>query len=869
MAVKTDDGFMERIKELIHDGDLREALEQLDACNELQSESEYILLKSRVLIKLGHYQTGLEYLKSVERLFQNQKDNPHYLDFLLHMGELYHSLNELEKSRIVLEKAENTIKKRNEMDVQKCILFLNQGILEKKMGNLEESYKCLSKGLELSEKLNLKTLASEFKNHIGLYYFYSGELDKADKYFRESLRIQERYRDDYLTSWTLNSMGVLYRSRGDFEQALRFLNRSLVMREKIGNQIAIASTLNNIGMVYHDLNDLSRALSTYLKGHEISIEMNSEFHEFVFCINIGIIYHRKGSLSSAMAYYMRSYELAKNRGNKLELAGLLNNMGLLYKDRGELKEALDCFNRCIKLKDECGNNHEYARVLHNIGRIKMMSGNYNDALRKYTQSLEMLKVIDNPNEVSDVLFDIINVYVALDEIDRIPAVIQELHQLERKHTENKLIRTRRILADGLLLSNSSRLREKLKAQEIFHNVFFDDDLIDYDLKIFAALNLADLIILELQSTWSSDGLLELESVLERISRLSDNQNSYILLARTLLLRSKLAVIRSNIEEALSLLTETEKIVTKHGLLALAFEISEQLDIILKQKESLEKHSPAMNAQELLKQLVFATSLKRLHIDDCKKKITHQCEIPIVLALLSKENGRIIYTHRFQSAQDVNSELVESFIQTIVHYSRNLLEKNISIGRIEFHEHTLIMVSFDSILISYLFDGSSVMAIERLENLAQMLMAHISIREQICNAGIVLDPHSRGRLADLISELFGSYKVQEMEISCQSFENEIDKRLFEFKSVLHPVRLAILRKLNAQYKCSFGDLRYSIGVSKGSMKYHVETLVKERLIESRYEFIEARPRLVLYLRPEGVKYYENLQSALNVLFTQTI
>jgi tetratricopeptide (TPR) repeat protein/DNA-binding MarR family transcriptional regulator len=866
MRAGIEECSLEDIRRRMYSGKLQDALRCISETDETQ---ETQLLMAQIKIRLGLYNDVVEGLKNY--LLSDTMDIT-CVNGLLLLGEAQHSLNKLEESSNTLATAAKLLSEKEGLDERDCMLELQMGSLEKKRGQLDKSYEHLNKGLSIAKELNLKRHLSEIKNFLGLYFFYIGEFDEADACLKEALQIQEKLEDDYLTSWTLNSMGVLYRSMGDSEQALKFLARSLKMREELGNPYSIAGTLNNIGMIYHDLSDLDKALDTYLKGIEISVKMASEFHEFVFCINIGIIYHRKGNLSSSLSYYTRSLELAENRGNKLELAGLLNNLGLLYMARGETREALDCFERSLQLKDETGNKLEYARVFQNIGLVHQLEGNQEEALQKFLVAIKMLEDIDNPFEIADSLFNIIQSLLTLERVKDAQVHVLRLREIGKNHSENRQILDRVQLVEGLLHMSTDRFKDKILAQNIFSEVFFEEDATDYNTQIFAGLRFADLLILELQTSWSSDVLTELNNTLDKLSEIATQQNSHSLLARALLMKGKLSIIELNIEDGLALLEKAESISKEHGLIDLALEISTQYDSIVDQKDVISSYSKDKDVQELVRIVDLDKGRKQLLEERGLEISLPKNESPLILLLLSKVDERVLYTHTFPATKEMNPEFIEVFVQSLLRFSERMFKRTIAVERIKFQEYSLIMKSYGSLIFCYLFDGPSFIALERLDNLATAIKVHIPLWNQLTQATKDLSPISENKLASLTCELFNPciIDISKRDVVVEDTEgnlSEIHDSLFSFKNVLHPIRLAILRKLNAQYRIPFAELGSFLGMTKGRIKHHVEVLEKEQLIESKYEFIDAKPRLVLYLKPEGIQCYQGLQKALGALFSE--
>ncbi|OLS17097.1 MAG: hypothetical protein HeimC2_36890 [Candidatus Heimdallarchaeota archaeon LC_2] len=90
-------------------------------------------------------------------------------------------------------------------------------------------------------------------------------------------------------------------------------------------------------------------------------------------------------------------------------------------------------------------------------------------------------------------------------------------------------------------------------------------------------------------------------------------------------------------------------------------------------------------------------------------------------------------------------------------------------------------------------------------------------------------------------------------------------LLNYKFILNPVRLTILKLLIDYTTYPSYLVREILGISWGSFSGHIEVLVKNNLIISKEEFIDGSPKQVLYLEVQGITIYNKLQQLLKKMF----
>ena len=83
----------------------------------------------------------------------------------------------------------------------------------------------------------------------------------------------------------------------------------------------------------------------------------------------------------------------------------------------------------------------------------------------------------------------------------------------------------------------------------------------------------------------------------------------------------------------------------------------------------------------------------------------------------------------------------------------------------------------------------------------------------------------------------------------------------YKFLLYPVKLSIVKILINHNRFPSAELRSMLGISWGKFSTHVDSLVKEGLIISEKEFVDNKPRTLLFIEQKGRMYFRELRNVL--------
>lgn len=756
------------IRTLISEGKFDRAfqfLETLETNQQFSSQDHIVcrLLKSQILVKVGQYGDGLKLAQEAlveskaheSRLYAVDAQNA-IAEALWHLGRYDKALAAISQGESILatfgqdlssevlpRKANHLYQKGRNLwrkgelgqalqcyhasltisgqigNSQEIADALNSiGIIHAQKGELEESWKYFQQSLERRLELgNKHDIAGSYHN-IGSAYQHKGELEQALDYYQQSLTLWKEIGNKQHIARSLTNIGSVFRQKGMWKQALDYSEQCLSIREEIGNKQDIAISLNNIGVIYREKGNLDQALACFERALAFAEEIGNEQHIAQILNNIGRTFAEKGDLSQALEYHQQSRSLREKIGNRLDFAQSLAYIGAIYYSKGELERALKYYQQSLALHEEIGDKQTIASQLANIGVVYHQKGDLEQAINLLEQSLTLCEEIGNHLLTVVTLFALISSFLDQGSIPSAQRCLKQLQQINEREQNRRISQYSRV-AEALIFKSSGRLRNRAKAEEIFEQVV-KEEIIHHELTVTALLNLCELELGELRISADFGELDEVKAYVARLFEIAEEQQSHWLLAETLLLKAKLALLELDVNSARRFLTRAQQIADEWHLRLLAMKVSSEHDALLNQLnlwETLVQRNASLPERLEIVQLekLIGSMIRRRTIDDSQVP----SEDPVMVLILT-ENGLCIFSKLFFSQPQVEDQLIAAFLTAITKLGTSIFEESERVDRIVYREHILALKPLGALIFCYAFKGQSYNALRKLDQLTSTI-----------------------------------------------------------------------------------------------------------------------------------------------------
>ncbi|MFW9914397.1 MAG: tetratricopeptide repeat protein [Candidatus Thorarchaeota archaeon] len=592
------------------------------------------------------------------------------------------------------------------------------GIIHAQKGELEESWKYFQQSLELRLDLgNKDDIAGSYYN-IGSSHHHKGELDQALDYYQQSLVLWKEIGNKQHIARSLANIGSVFREKGMLKQALDYSEQCLSIREEIGNKQDLAISLNNIGVIYRERGNLDQSLAYFERALALAKEIGNEQHIAAVLNNIGRTFAEKGNLSQALEYHQQSRSIREKTGSRQDYGQSLTYIGAIYYSKGELERALKYYQQSLAVHEEIGDKPTIASQLASIGVVYHQKGDLEQAIKLLEESLALCEEIGNHLRTAVTLFALISSFLDHGSLASAQSSLKRLQQINEQE-QNKRISQYTRVAEALILKTTGRLRNRAKAEELFEQVV-KEEIASHELTVTALLNLCELELGELRISADYGELDEVKTYVARLLEIAEEQQSHWLLAETLLLKAKLALLELDVNSARRFLTRAQQIADEWDLRLLAMKVSSEHDALLNQLnlwETLVQRNASLPERLEIVQLekLIGSMIRRRTIDDSQVPP----EDPVMLLILS-ENGLCIFSKLFFSRPQVEDQLVAAFLTAITKLGTSIFEESERVDRIVYQEHILALKPLGALIFCYAFKGQSYNALRKLDRLTSTI-----------------------------------------------------------------------------------------------------------------------------------------------------
>lgn len=433
--------------------------------------------------------------------------------------------------------------------------------IERVQGRLTEirlmiTQRKFNEALELGEEMLKKSQElGEPKEAIRALLFMSNALIRLGKYEKgleinekgEKIvkEIEEEEQRKNSKAILLTHKGAIYNETGEREKALKCHKEALKIRLEMGNKKDAATSYNNLGVIYGEEGDLNLALENFLKALEISREIGNIKSTAYYLNNIGGVYQMKGELDLALKYLKEREKINEKLG--IESDYTLQFLGMTYKQKGQWKEAMEYLKRSQELRKKLGHKINMANGYLNLMEVALEQNDIEEA-EQYLEELEAIREEEESNKVIDHKYRLAKAMI-----------LKTGKKMEGTLSFKKL---------------RNMLKKYTESQEILKEII-DDEVIHHQDTVKAIYNLCELQLIELKTFGEKGILKEIKKLTKRLLQIAENQNSYSLLTKTYFLKSKLALLEPDIEEAKKLLVEAQEIAEKKGYNRLAILLKQE------------------------------------------------------------------------------------------------------------------------------------------------------------------------------------------------------------------------------------------------------------------------------------------------------
>jgi len=163
------------------------------------------------------------------------------------------------------------------------------------------------------------------------------------------------------------------------------------------------------------------------------------------------------------------------------------------------------------------------------------------------------------------------------------------------------------------------------------------------------------------------------------------------------------------------------------------------------------------------------------------------------------------------------------------------------------------------MVGLVFEGQSYHAIQKLEMILTLLRSSTALQEFLSGDDSHFTPQMREDVDSIITSTFDLELAVETTRITKPHVVKPLPILKNYEVLLHPIRLIIIKLLTSHYSLLRSDLLKLTGLNSGTLQTHLDTLEKLGWISKEIEFVDNRPRSIIYIESSGTSNYQEFMT----------
>jgi tetratricopeptide (TPR) repeat protein len=502
-----------------------------------------------------------------------------------HQGSIEELEELIEQAELIV--AMHEYPKTNADEFWYFLFLLNQLTLLVANEDIHRATDIIKKLEPIYSSMRINQFLYDYLNSTADVYSRSGKYNISLSYYHEVLMNKNKISNDLQKS-VLENLSTIYQQKGHLNIALYYYHQLLDELDQIKDADKITKTLRDIAMIYLSkaeytlaLKQLERSMKIAESSGDISDQNWNNFH-------LAITQYQRGEWETALNTFQSCKRVLDSTNEKLLLALIEKFLGNIYRLKGDLSQSLIHYNQSIALLGVLNDDWNQAETYNKLGLVQLQQGDYHKAHKSFQKSLSMYTKLGARIQSCDSIFNLIRIKLELKTPSQLHFYLKLLENISQS-TDDKSIRQKYLIAKALIEKQQNRIINKVEALRILKEVV-ENPFVDAEFRVLSMIHLTELLLSELLLLQNPEVLDEIEELTNDLMSIATEQRSYNLQIDTLLLNSKLALIKGSAEKSLSLLDSAKELALEHKLTIQQEKIEEEQDYLNNQLSEWEELS---------------------------------------------------------------------------------------------------------------------------------------------------------------------------------------------------------------------------------------------------------------------------------------
>ncbi|MHC4598685.1 MAG: tetratricopeptide repeat protein, partial [Planctomycetota bacterium] len=334
------------------------------------------------------------------RLLEVEQEASTRAEFLEALGDIQGLMGSLERSLESFGKAREALRTmaaeggREAQGEPMSRVLRKEAIGAANLGRMEEAEERCKEALgELGESATVararclltRCTIAQFMSRFDEIHDLAGEAAEI------AASLGESGEETLASAW--NTLGTASNCTGQLQKALSLFQKAADLCEKRGARLAKMAALANMGIVYKQIGELERALEMGRQILATSERIGNTVDVAKSCCMLGNIFMGMGQPERALEYYQRYFSIAERIGHKVEMTRAMTNLSNALTAMGKYDRALDTAMKALSICEEIGNRDGAMRAFLHLALIHSNQGDPEKGLSCARKSGELAREI--------------------------------------------------------------------------------------------------------------------------------------------------------------------------------------------------------------------------------------------------------------------------------------------------------------------------------------------------------------------------------------------------------------------------------------------------------------------------------------------
>ncbi len=430
------------------------------------------------------------------------------------------------------------------------------------------------------DSLSNNSILIKFYNLYAHYYSFIGNTTEQMNIFQKLNHIFEKLKHEYYFEYIefLYNKADHYRSSSELVKSLNIVETSLDLLKINLDKYLLGKILLIKGHCYSQMGEYNRALLLFEEAEKLYTRISSRIGESAALGNIAGIYQLQGYHDKSIELYNKSLALdpyeSRNAGFGYE------GLGSIFSSYGEIAIALEYHHKAMRIREKINNPQELSFSFKEIGICHHLMGNYELSNEFLVKSLKINIDTNNIYHQAQILYHLVNTNIEYENIEKLnyyAALAENINAMN-----NDVIILYQLLTKAITLKSMKRpskiFEAKLLLEEITNKYKSNKELY-----VISKFNICEILLYELELYPNDEIMDELSILTDETMILSEEISSQKLRVKIHILKSKLALLEFNFEEAMIQISKAEELVIDNNHERLAIFVLLQKELLLSQK----------------------------------------------------------------------------------------------------------------------------------------------------------------------------------------------------------------------------------------------------------------------------------------------